>query len=111
MKPPFQQLETAAVSAPSKEGQSPGEPGKAIVSLENGSPQGDFITAPSKPLKLEAGTCLRPGTIIWPNNGREAARLGYKNHLIFRRKPREEALEVRDNIYEAKPELLFPLSR
>lgn len=55
LKPPFQQLETADVSAPSKEGRGLSEPGRAIVSLENGSPQGDFITAPSKPLKLEGG--------------------------------------------------------
>lgn len=53
LKPPFQQLETADISAPGKEGQGLGKPGKAIVSLENGSPQGDFITAPSKPLNLE----------------------------------------------------------
>ena len=53
LKPPFQQLETADVSAPGKEGQGLGKPGKAIVSLENGSPRGDFITAPSKPLNLE----------------------------------------------------------
>ena len=53
LKRPFQQLETANVSAPSKEGQGLCEPGKAIVSLENGSPQGNFITAPSKPLNLE----------------------------------------------------------
>lgn len=84
LKPPFQQLETADVSAPSKEGRGLSEPGRAIVSPENGSPQGDFIAAPSKPLKLEGSTCLSPGPIIRPNRGREAAALRYKSHMTFR---------------------------
>lgn len=53
MKPPFQQLETAAVSVPGKEGRGPEEPREAIVSLENGSPQEDCLTGLSLPPKLE----------------------------------------------------------
>lgn len=58
---------------PREEGRTLGKPGKAIVSLENGSPQGEFITAASKPLKLEGRHILSSSTMVWPDNEREAA--------------------------------------
>lgn len=48
-----------------------GKPGKAIVSLENGSPQGEFITAASEPLKLEGRHILSSSTMV-NDNEREA---------------------------------------